>query len=45
VDALEAENTEFNKAPRSGGNRWAVVIPLWAGTAALIVIAVKLLLG
>jgi ubiquinone biosynthesis protein len=45
VDALEAENTEFNKAPRSGGSRLAMVIPLWAGTAALIVIAVKLLLG
>jgi ubiquinone biosynthesis protein len=45
VDALEAENAEFNKAPRSGGIRWAMVIPLWAGTAALIVIAVKLLLG
>jgi hypothetical protein len=45
VDALETENAEFNKGPRSGGSRWAMVIPLWAGTAALIVIAVKLLLG
>ena len=45
VDALEAENTEFSKDPRSGGSRWTIAIPLWAGTAALIAIAVKLLLG
>jgi ubiquinone biosynthesis protein len=45
VDALEAENAEFNKNPRSGGSRWAIAIPLWAGAAALIAIAVKLLFG
>ena len=44
VEALEAEKAEADETPRSGG-RWAVALPLWIGTAALIVIASKLLLG
>ena len=41
VDALEAEKAE---EPRGDG-RWAIAIPLWIGTGALIVIASKLLFG
>ncbi len=44
MDALEAE-AEGKKEELRSGARWTVAMPLWIGTATLIVIAAKLLLG
>jgi ubiquinone biosynthesis protein len=45
VDALDPENAPSAEDVRSSRGRWAIAIPLWIATVALIVIAAKLLLG